>query len=197
MKPVRTQIGGLGNLMFKEAYIYGQMKKNQIPDIYVQGEKYWKDFSQEVKQRFSEGIGHTDMVSLHLRRGDYMNVQHFYVSLWNTNYYQKAVEYFPKDKFLVFCFDRQDLEQDKEDREWTVKFLDQFIPGRYELWEPQSETEDLNKMASCKSNIMANSSFSWWGAFLNPNPNKKVICPAQWFRDGVERCELLDSWIKI
>ena len=197
MTPVRQQIGGLGNLMFKQAYLYAQVRDNIIPDIYVQSRKYWQKYENEIKAMFGEGIGYINKVSLQIRRGDYLDRYIFYIQLGETDYYQKAVEYFPDDKFLVFCYDRQDTNQDKSDREWCAKFLDTFLKDRWEFWEPKSETEDMNAMASCKSNIMANSTFSWWGAFLNHNPNKKVICPKNWFSDGIQRCELLESWIKI
>ncbi len=198
MKPVRQTIGGLGNLMFKQAFLYGQARKNKIPDLYVQSQSYWQEYANEIKALFGEGVGYIDKVSLQIRRGDYLNVYDFYVQLGEeTQYYQEAVKYFPDEKFLVFCYDRQDAQQDESDRAWATRFLDSFIPGRWEFWEPKSETEDLNAMASCKSNIMANGTFSWWGAFLNPNPHKKVVCPKQWFKDNVQRCELLDEWIKI
>jgi len=196
MIPVRHSIGGLGNLMFKQAYLYGQMRDSIIPDIYVQSQKYWEKYSNEIKALFGQGIGYIDRVSIQIRRGDYLDKYTFYVQLGETDYYQKAIEHFPNEKFLVFCHDRQDANQDKSDRDWCKEFFDKIIPGRYVFWEPQSETDDLNAMASCKGNIMANGTFSWWAAFLNPN-NPKVICPKNWFKDGVQRCELLDSWIKI
>ena len=198
MMPVRKSIGGLGNLMFKQAYLYTQMRDNKIPDIYLQSQKYWEKYKDEIKTLFGHGIGHTDKVSLQIRRGDYLDVYNFYIQLGEeTNYYQEAVRFFPNDKFLVFCYDRQDSKQDESDREWCAKFLDGFIKDRWEFWEPKGETDDLNAMASCQSNIMANGTFSWWAAFLNPNPDKKVICPKMWFKDNVQRCELLEDWIKI
>lgn len=196
MNPVRQQIGGLGNLMFKQAYLYSQMRDGLIPDMYVQDERHFKKYAEEVKQMFKTKIGITDMVSLHIRRGDYLNTN-FYIDLTRTNYYQEAAKRFSEDRFLVFCYDRQDSNQDKSDREWTKEFLDTFIKDRYEFWEPKSETDDLNKMSSCKSNIMANSTFSWWAAYLNSNYSKKVICPREWFTDGIQRCELLVEWTKI
>lgn len=183
--------------MFKQAYLYGQLKNGVIPDIYVQSKKYWEHIEPEIKQLFGENIGYIDKVSLQIRRGDYMSTD-FYVNLTKTNYYEEAVKYFPNDKFLVFCHDRQDPLKDKVDKEWVEVYLDNLIPDRYEMWEPTDDpTKDLNAMASCKSNIMANGTFSWWASYLNPNENKQVICPKQWFTDGLQRCDLLKEWIKI
>ncbi len=196
MLKTRQQIGGLGNLMFKEAYLYARMKEGVIPDIYVQSKRYWESFASEIKQLFSAGIGHTNMVSLQIRRGDYVG-NPFYLDITETGYYERAVSLFPNDSFLVFCHDNQDPEQDKADKEWCRNFLDKIIPGRYVMNEPKSETEDLNKMASCRHNIIANSSFGWWAGFLNPNPDKKVIAPKEWFSDGIERCELPEEFTKI
>lgn len=195
MQDVRKTIGGLGNLMFKQAYLIGQVLEGNIPDVYVQGEFYWKKYSENIKTAFSASIGTTDKIALHIRRGDYLQAQNFHQNLWETDYYQKAVALFPDETFLVFCKDNQDPEQDKADRVWCRENLPKlgikFEMAPYE----DTEVEDLNLMASCKSIIMANSSFSWWGAYLGTH--EKVICPAQWFADGNQRTELLDSWIKI
>lgn len=193
MRPIRQTIGGIGNLMFKEAYIYAQMRKGLIPDLYVQDEKYWKEYSDEIKQRFGDGLGYIDKVALQIRRGDYLN-NSFYVDLTTTDYYQRAIAMFPNEEFLVFCHDGQDAEQDKKDKEWCKNFLDEIIPYRYTLNEPQSETDDLNKMASCKAIIGANSSFFWWAGFLG---NGRVIAPKEWFTDGIQRIELPDNFTKI
>lgn len=197
MKPIRQSVGGLGNIMFKQARLLAETWDGLIPDEYVQSERYWKHHKEKIKRIFGEGIGYTDMVSLQIRRGDYLHSNNFYTDPWEEGYYKKAIEYFPNERFLVFCYDRQDPTQDKSDREWCKENLDKLIPGRWEFHEPLSETEDLNKMASCKGNIMANGTFSWWAAYLNPNPNKIVTCPKLWFTDGIQRCDLQDEWIKI
>lgn len=184
--------------MFKQAFIIGQMLDGDIPDVYVQGEKYWKQHTNSIRSYFSENITTNEYVSLHIRRGDYLKADHFHVDLSKTDYYLRATAMFPFSKFLVFCKDNQGEEQDIADREWCQEFCDQIIPGRYEMApEHNTEVQDMNLMAGCQSQIGANSSFSWWAAFLNPNPNKVVICPKQWFVDGIQRTELLDSWILI
>ena len=201
MIPVRQSIGGLGNLMFKQAYLVGQMLEGKIPDMYVQSNKYWKDHEGVIKELFSQNIigGEVDyspMVSLQIRRGDYVG-NDFYVDLAKTDYYKKATDLFPKSRFLVFCQDRQNEERDLEDKQWCRDFLNEIIPGRFEMWPGISDTDDLNKMASCVHNIIANSSFGWWAGFLNPNPRKTVVTPKSWFTDGVQRCDLIDSWVQL
>lgn len=197
MRSVRQDIGGLGNLMFKQAYLMGQVLDGEIPDVYVQGEKYWLDHTDRIRSAFSEGIGpQINKVALHIRRGDYLKAHHFHMNLWETDYYKQAIALFPNDKFIVFCKDNQGWEQDKADREWCRQNLTPLLGDRFELPDRyNSEVDDFNLMASCKSIIMANSTFSWWAAYLGEH--EKIICPKDWFVDGIQRTELLDSWTKI
>lgn len=193
MKSVRQKIGGLGNLMFKDAYLIGQVLSGKLPDAYVQSIKYWEPHKELIRSHFSEGIGETDAIALHIRRGDYVD-NTFYVNLWETDYYKKALALFPNERFIVFYRDNQGWDKDKEDRQWCRDNLTPLIGDRFELAPKENtEWEDLNLMASCKGIIMANSSFSWWGAFLG-NPDKKVICPKEWFSDGLQRTDPLSTW---
>lgn len=195
MRKIRQEIGGLGNLLFKEAYIWAQMRDGVIPDIYVQSSQYWTKYRQEIKQRFASGIGHDDRVALHIRRGDYLKVSQFHVNLWDTSYYQEAVKLFPKDtKFLVFCKDNQSEAQDQDDMEWCERNIP-LLGIDFELYDHTTETEDLNAMGACRGLIGANSSFSWWAAFLGNA--KQIVFPKNWFVDNVQRTELLPYWTTI
>lgn len=196
MRTVREEIGGLGNLLFKQAYLWGQLRDGNIPDLYVQSGKYWSKYKDEIKQMFSRGIGRDERIALHIRRGDYLKVSQFHVNLWDTDYYKQAVAHFPNEKFLVFCKDNQGEAQDLDDREWCNRNIPQ-LGIDFELHNHSTETDDLNAMASCKGIIGANSSFSWWAAFLNPHYDKKIVFPKQWFVDGVQRTDLLSEWIQI
>ena len=194
MDAVRKSIGGLGNLMFKQAFLIGKMLDGEIPDVYVQSPKYWTKHTDKIKETFSNGIGKTNAVAIHIRRGDYLDTD-FHTDLSNTNYYQDAVKNFPNENFLVFCKDGQDYKKDVEDREWCYKFM-KSLGVKWEFTPMNnSEFQDLNLMSSCKGIIMANSSFSWWAAFLSNSYT--IICPKKWFADGVHRIDLLDEWILI
>lgn len=183
MIPMYKLGGRLGNQMFQYAYLYSQMRKGEISDVYVQSEEYFGEYVDAIKALYSPGIPETrKRVSIHVRRGDYVN-NPFYVDLFQTDYYQKAMEMFPNQEFIIFSDDiawcrRQPIFKDC-------------------LFADGDEVSDMNQMAACEHNIMANSSFSWWAAYLNPNPDKKVICPKDWFTDGVERTKCPDEWIRI
>lgn len=186
MNNARNDIGGLGNLLFKEAFIIAQMLDGDIPDVYLQDESYFKKYEKQIRAKFSAGITSLSFVSIHVRRGDYVGSK-FHTDLSESDYYERAVEYFPDKRFLLFS----------DDREWCFKrFPD---TERFIIANQNDEATDLNLMASCESNIIANSSFSWWGGWLNPNPNKIVIAPKDymWFQDKVARTKLPKEWITI
>lgn len=175
------------------------MRDKKIPDVYVQSARYWEKYTDEIRTRFSHGIGQIDKVALHIRRGDYLKAAQFHTNLWDTDYYKKAVQLFPDAEFLVFCKDNQSDVQDEDDRVWLIDNMPFLLPThRYEFYDHTdhtTETDDLNAMASCKALIGANSSFSWWAAFLG-DPAKTVVMPKaeRWFTDKGQRVDLLPEW---
>lgn len=193
----RKIMGGLGNRLFQFAYIYAQHRKGIILDIYVQDFEYFKEFKEEIRKLYQQGIGkRKELVALHIRRGDYVD-NPFYIDLTKTDYYDKALSHFTGEKFLVFYRDRQSTT-DYQDREWVNDWL--VKKGiKFEIWEGQDEIDDLNAMASCKGLIGANSTFSTWAGFLNINEDKKIIMPKQYYADGIERTKYPEGegWVII
>lgn len=184
----RKLFGGLGNQMFQYAYLYSQARMGNIPDIYVQDEKYFAPHKEEIRALYSQDIKPIDMVSLHVRRGDYIN-NPFYVDLTQTDYYERAIDEFPAGtRFLVFCADRQAGSDDKSDMQWCK---DRFKGRQFEFYQGSNEIDDFNMMAGCKAHILANSSFSWWAAFVSGN---ETVAPKDWFSDGVQRISLPVTW---
>ena len=119
-------------------------------------------------------------VSIHVRRGDYLTAGNgkMYV-LCQEEYYRRAVElikaHVPRPSFFVFSAD---------DPEWARAMftrLDADCVLVENVAPEQYAYEDMRMMSICKHNIIANSSFSWWGAWLNPNPHKIVIAPEHWY----------------
>lgn len=185
--------GRLGNRLFQGAYLYAQMKDGIIPDIFVQDEKYFKKYEKEIKDIFGKGIGYLSQVGVHIRRGanpinpaePAYSENPFYVNLGKTDYYDRAMQLFPTDNFLIFS----------DDPEWCKeKFKDNL---KVQVMEKGNETDDFNLLASCKDQIIANSSFSWWAAYCNPNPAKVIVAPKKWYSDKVERTKIPKTWIKI
>lgn len=187
MIDLRTHFGGLGNRLFQYAHIYAQARKGEIPDIYLQDEKYFEPYGGELRQILAEGLTPVDMVSLHVRRGDYVN-NPFYVDLTETDYYDKAIAQFPGAKFLVFCADRQAGSDDDADMEWCKA---RFKGREFRFYQGKNELEDWNAMSSCKAHIIANSSFSWWAAYVSGNP---TVAPKRWFADGIKRISIPETW---
>lgn len=189
MIPIWKISGRLGNSMFQTAYLYAQMRDGLIPDIYVQGQKYFEKYEKEIKEMFGKGIGFVPEVGIHIRRGDYVG-NPFYVDLSETDYYHKAIALFPDKNFLVFS----------DDIEYAKSFIGIHYLSeskRFKYSEGNDEVTDLNLMASCSSVIMANSSLSWWAGFLCPNPAKTVVYPSEWFTDSITRIDFPKSWTKI
>ena len=177
--------------MFQYAYLHSQMRKGHIPDVYVQDAYFFEEVEDEIKAMFGQGIVPIDQVAIHVRRAanpinpdepEYYE-NSFYVNLWETDYYEKAMAEFPGASFLVFS----------DDIEWCKK---QPIFGKCDFSEGD-ELTDFNRMAGCRGIIMANSSFSWWAAYLSTG---KVIAPSydKWYCDGSKtRTVVLPSWKQI
>lgn len=180
MVPIHKLSGRLGNQMFQLAYLHARMRDGVIPDIYVQDPKYFDAYRREIRQMYGQNIGVIDQVSIHVRRGDYVG-NSFYVDLSKTDYYERAMEKFPDAEFLVFS----------DDIEWCKG---QRIFESCEFSEGNDEVTDLNLMASCKAHIIANSSYSWWAAYISGKP---TIAPKAWYRDGVERTVCQTNWTRI
>ena len=161
---------------------------------YWQSEKYFENNKLNIindlriiteqssqNKKISKHIARTVSVSLHIRRGDYVSNPAYNAAhgTCDLKYYENAVSYLIKniDKNLtIFAF--------SDDPEWVSSNLKLPIDICY-VKNNSSEFnyEDLRLMSECKHNIIANSSFSWWGAWLNTNKNKTVIAPTKWYLD--------------
>ena len=153
---------------------------------YFQSEKYFVDIADNIREEFSfktqlegenkilsESITKSESIGLHVRRGDYLLNPLFRV--YGLEYYQKAIEQIlnvvEKPEFYVFS----------NDNEWCEENIRLDYPLHFvTLNTEQQPYFDLFLMSLCKHNIIANSSFSWWAAWLNRHPNKKIIAPSPW-----------------
>ena len=114
----------------------------------------------------------------------------------SIEFYKKSIEYISNNVSNPFIFIFSD------DIKWARKNLKLDYPCEYISGNNGNKNYvDMQLMSLCKHNIIANSSFSWWGAWLNLNPNKIVIAPKQWYSDKVRNAQTSDlisnTWIRI
>ena len=172
---------------------------------YYQSQKYFIKYEKEIRNDFqiitplkkqtSDMVAYmqsVNAVSIHFRRGDYVgNAVH---ETDKTEYYKEAMKIIEsKVENPVYFLFSDDIPWVKEN--FTTNFETHYV----DFNDAATNFEDIKLMSSCKHNIMANSSFSWWGAWLNPNPNKIVIAPKLWFNDEkVNTNDVIpENWIKL
>lgn len=148
--------------------------------------------SEETKQ-MANRIKETNSVSIHVRRGDYMGVW-FYEGLGSVctkDYYNHSIEIINQKvtnpHFFIFSDDKEYIKNNMVFPNCT--FVD-FNNNR-------NSWQDLYLMSQCKHHIVANSSFSWWGAWLNPNDDKIVVAPKRWW-STIENDDVVPpQWIRV
>jgi hypothetical protein len=174
---------------------------------YWQSEKYFKS-SFDIRQifRFSEeecNANTKDLlnliktkegtVSVHVRRGDYLsdNSIMMFGNICTIDYYKKALEIITSkisDPFFIFFSD---------DIKWVKEYLS-FPNSVFADWNSGADSwQDMYLMSQCRHNVIANSSFSWWGAYLNENPDKLVIAPLKWHNKHAAPDICPEEWIRI
>lgn len=196
----------------EQDFIFNHNLMNISGDHYAiglwQSEQYFKEYRTELLRELqlknglsapAEKIKHdmenTESISIHIRRGDYVsnaatNKKH---GVCPPQYYADAIQHIQKHvtapAFFVFS----------DDIEWVKKNIPilgnvTYVSDRNSI----RDEEELMLMSYCKHNIIANSSFSWWGAWLNQHNNKIVIAPKIWFLTNTDTKDLIpESWIRL
>ncbi len=196
-------------------YIYENIKKyfsfqKNILDIkcgylkgYWQNEKYFNKYRDEILSDFkfsindkknctiSQEMSKEESVSIHIRRGDYLSIEDKFGGIATLEYYNKAIkiikERLVKPKFYIFS----------DDLEWTRNNLKIENCVYIDFNRGKDSYKDMYLMSKCKHNIIANSTFSWWGAWLNQNKEKIVIVPERMWNIAPGGEKLFpDNWIK-
>lgn len=178
---------------------------------YWQNQAYFTDFDErilnelKVKESYSEIAedylneikDNPSSVSIHIRRGDYLTDKQAFemMGVLPIDYYNEAIKVISsklkKTHYFVFS---DDLEWAKD--KLKVGSAITFVDFKGEM----SDYMELELMSQCSHNIIANSSFSWWGAFLNTNPTKIVISPKNWMKSPAVNGKVniqMSNWIKL
>lgn len=176
---------------------------------YWQSEKYFIDIKEEIIKDFTlkippsianqstlDQIHSCNSVSLHIRRGVYATVPEVNKAhgLSPLDYYYKAIAHIQKqvDTPHIFVFS-DEISWAKENLQINIAhtFVDQN--------NDKTDYEDLRMMSNCKHNILANSTFSWWAAWLNSYKDKIVIAPQKWYNDTTRNTQDLipEGWVRL
>lgn len=187
---------------------YCKLKNNTYASGYWQSEKYFSDISETIRkdftfpsELFSENhryfslIKSSHSVSIHVRRGDYVTNPgtNIYHGTCPVSYYKRAVYMLGKQikniKLFVFS----------DDIEWSKDNLRFQYPTFFVDNSSEKSYTDMKLMSLCKYHVIANSSFSWWAAWLNPRRDKIVISPKRWFTDSaIQTSDFIpEEWIRI
>ena len=168
------------NRYIEPTYHYTKIPYSENLDIegYWQSELNFANNSNEIKKLLTPNVKVEDQnyMAMHVRRTDYLIHKNCYHILTRENYYDKAMYLSGANKFLIFS----------DDINWCKQ---NFKGNEFSFAENNNHITDLALMTKCTGNIIANSSFSWWGAYLNPN--NSVIYPRVWF--GPELSKINDT----
>ena len=174
---------------------------------YWQTEKYFADIRQELLRdfQFSEGekklevmkekmLADNNHVSVHIRRGDYLDCPELYGGICTEQYYKDAMQLVSqKVGNPVWVFFSDDIGWVKEHYRFgdNALYVEPSMFGQYQAWY------DMCLMSCCSYNIIANSSFSWWGAWLNQRENRIVIAPRKWLNNRQRNDICPKNWIRV
>lgn len=181
-------------------------KDNLYIEGYFQTEKYFKHIRNEILNSFSVSINdyrnemliekmkNENCVALHVRRGDYIKnkkTRKIYGGITTLDYYEKAIKYINKNvKNPVYYVFSDDIKWVQENLCIDSSIIVDWNTGK-------ESYKDMILMSKCKHNIIANSSFSWWGAWLNINSTKIVVAPNKWLNTKSTPDIYCKGWIKI
>lgn len=163
-------------------------KPNLNLNGYLQSWRYFDDYQDIIHGLLTPTVGFGikyDYTSIHVRRGDYLKLTREYVQL-GMDYYQKAMDTIKSKYYIIFSDD--------------IPWCKANFHGENVIFAEGNPVEDLALQIACEHNIICNSSFSWWGAWLNKNPSKIVVAPAQWFGPALPHNTkdlLPEKWIKL
>lgn len=182
---------------------------NSYLEGYWQSEKYFSDIAAIIRQDFTlktfpnpinqsllNQIKSAMAISVHVRRGDYVNnaATNAFHGTTPLDYYQRAINYIkihaPHGTIFVFS----------DDHTWVKQNLKFDLPTVYvDANDTDQAHDDLRLMSACRHHVLANSTFSWWGAWLGETKSQIVIAPKQWFSDPRQDARDLvpERWMKI
>lgn len=181
----------------------------EMDNVYLEGywqsEKYFQSVEKKIRNLYifpeieddmniylKKKIQNNNSISLHIRRGDYLDAKNApkHGNICTKQYYENAISYMENrvdnPVFFVFTDDPEWARKEYQDRKNMV-----FVDNNY----GKNSYRDMQLMSLCKHNIVANSSFSWWGAWLNQTSSKITVAPPKWFNTGTMPDIICKDWV--
>ncbi len=163
--------------------------QKRVKEIFV----FKKKMASEKTTEMINQIGNENGVSIHIRRGDYLSNQYAngFAGVCTPDYYIRAIDLIKEkvDKPVFYVF--------TDDPEWVNENFKLENAVYVHHNKGIDSWQDMYLMSECKHNIIANSSFSWWGAWLNANPTKIVIAPLKWWKPFEQDNVVPKEWIRL
>lgn len=180
IKNIFRKIPNQKNILTQETFYEKSFAYHEIEYVknlnligYFQSEKYFKPHENYIKKLFTiENVElpcDEKITSVHIRRGDYVSKPEYH-NVLDKKYYESAIDFIGEGSFIFFS----------DDMPWVKE---NFKSKNYIYSDCDDEISDFYMMSKCDNNIISNSSFSWWAAYLNKNLNKKIVTPKheKWF----------------
>jgi hypothetical protein len=198
-------------VVVERSFDFSPVLTHLAPPVYLvgywQSERYFLDVAQEVREKFRfdspdaanavllNEIDACESVAVHVRRGDYAanSVVTTHHGLCPPSYYESAAKWLldrkPSLRFFLFS----------DDLEWTRENVRLPADCVYvDVNRDGASFNDMRLMSRCRHQVIANSTFSWWAAWLNPSPEKLVIAPKRWFASGNEATSICPhTWVRL
>ena len=204
----------LPEVYIKQEHFHFEPRILELPDgVYLDGywqsERYFTDVADLIRADLTittpvdgrnlelmEQINSCNAVSVHVRRGDYVSDEHTaaYHGVCSLDYYHNAIQH------VVEAIENPVLFMFSDDPDWVRANLITSYPATIVDHNGSKHcVEDLRLMSACRNHILANSSFSWWGAWLNANPDKIVVAPKRWFNESsIDTSDLVpQQWLRL
>ena len=203
LKPMLVNYLPHNNIYREPGFEYQSIPNVDVVKGFFQSPKYFEHNWDKLKDylTFTKDIPiQTKTISIHFRIGDYLKPCHStHHPILKEEYYLNAIKYFDNSYTYIVFIEKDSIDEMNKRFPNLLKSINYKIANT--ITNIETDIDELQLMSKCEHNIIANSSFSWWGAYLNQNENKKVIYSSVWFTGHLSNIDtkdlFKDNWIKI
>lgn len=197
----RSSIRNEGDIIEDNCYLIGYWQSESFfANIKTEIQKKYDfsrfELSDKAKKVLEKIQREENSTSIHVRAGDYLLAENYHIfgEICTEEYYNKACDYIiknnPNSKFFLFSNDINWVRENNILPDYSIIDVSTELQG-------ESDWVEMYLMSCCKNNIIANSSYSWWSAWLNKNAQKIVVCPSKWTNNDGDDKIFCKDWIRL